>query len=130
MKGSIKMKEMTTTQKTQCHEIIHLAAAAAGGIGLSPIPFSDTLPLVTVQTTMILALGKVFNVKIEESYATSIAKTAIAKQVGKLIAGQFAKLIPGFGNAMNAGVAFTMTELLGWDTANDFFKMSQYNLAA
>ena len=120
------MKKMTNLQKERCHEIIHTAATAAGGIGLSPIPGSDIVPLVALQTTMILALGKVFNVKIEESYAKSLAKTAIAGQVGKLVAGQLLKLIPGFGSVANAGVAFSVTELLGWDTVDDFFEM--YNM--
>ena len=116
------MKEMTQAQKQQCHVIIHSASVAAGGIGLSPIPGSDIVPLIATQTTMILALGRVFNINIEKSYAASLAKTAIISQLGKIVAGQFAKIIPGFGNVTNASVAFSMTELLGWDVADEFFE--------
>ena len=116
------MKEMSKKQKEQCRVIIHTAAVAAGGIGLSPIPGSDVVPLVATQTTMIVALGRVFNINIEKSYAASLAKTAIISQLGKLVAGQFFKIIPGFGSVTNAGVAFSMTELLGWDVADEFLE--------
>lgn len=124
------MKKMNQEQKQQCQVIIHTAAVAAGGIGLSPIPGSDIVPLIATQTTMILALGRVFNVNVEKSYAASLAKTAIISQLGKLVAGQFLKIFPGIGNAANAGVAFSMTELLGWDVAYEFFEMANINCYA
>lgn len=121
---------MNQEQKQQCQVIIHTAAVAAGGIGLSPIPGSDIVPLIATQTTMILALGRVFNVNVEKSYAASLAKTAIISQLGKVVAGQFLKIFPGIGNAANAGVAFSMTELLGWDVADEFFEMANINCYA
>lgn len=124
------MKKMNQEQKQQCQVIIHTAAVAAGGIGLSPIPGSDIVPLIATQTTMILALGRVFNVNVEKSYAASLAKTAIISQLGKVVAGQFLKIFPGIGNAANAGVAFSMTELLGWDVADEFFEMANINCYA
>ena len=124
------MKKMNQEQKQQCQVIIHTAATAAGGIGLSPIPGSDIVPLIATQTTMILALGRVFNVHIEKSYAASLAKTAIISQLGKLVAGQFLKIFPGIGNVANAGVAFSMTELLGWDVADEFFEIASVNCYA
>ena len=124
------MKKMTQEQKEQCQVIIHSAATAAGGVGLSPIPGSDSAPLIAIQTTMIVALGRVFNVKIDKSYATSLAKTAIVGQIGKLVASQLLKLIPGLGSVANAGVAFSLTEVLGWDTAEDFCEMANAKLCA
>lgn len=121
---------MTQNQKERCHEIIHTAAVAAGGIGLSPIPGSDIVPLVTVQTAMILALANVFDVSIEKSYAAALAKTAIASQFGKLAAGQLLKMIPGLGSVANGAVAFSVTELLGWDAAKELHEMSYERICA
>ena len=124
------MKKMTQEQKEQCQVIIHTAATAAGAIGLSPIPGSDIAPLIATQTTMIIALGRVFNIKIDKSYAVSLAKTAIMGQVGKLVASQLLKFIPGLGSVANAGVAFSLTEMLGWDVAEDFCEMASTKLCA
>ena len=124
------MRKMTEEQKSKCNVIIHTAATAAGGIGLSPIPGSDIIPLMAVQTTMIVALGKVFNVRIEESYAKSLAKTAITGQIGKLAASQLLKFIPILGSVANASVAVALTEALGWDTAEEFCEISQCQVCA
>ena len=124
------MKKMNQEQKESCQKIIHSAATAAGGIGLSPIPGSDIAPLIAIQTTMIIALGRVFNVKIDKSYAASLAKTAIVGQIGKLVASQLLKLIPGLGSVANAGVAFSLTEVLGWDVAEEFCEMVTEKLCA
>ena len=37
------MKEMTQEQKKQCQVIIHAAATAAAGVGLSPVPLTHYL---------------------------------------------------------------------------------------
>ena len=111
------MKEMTNDQKTKCHTIIHTFASACAGIGAAPIPGSDIAPLI--------ALGKVFDINLNSSYAESMAKTAIAGNIGKILASELTKLIPGVGSATNAIVAFSITELIGWDAADEFLRQSQ-----
>ena len=49
-----------------------------------------------------------------------MAKNVVAKNVGKLFVGELTKIIPGFGSAVNAGVAFCVTEALGWDFVNEY----------
>lgn len=111
---------LTNEMKERCAYIIHGAATAAGAVGLSPIPGSDAAPIMAVQTSMILALGNVLNVPIEKSFAASLAKNAIAKQIGKYLACQILKVIPGAGSVSNAAVAFAITEALGWDFVNQY----------
>ena len=124
------MKEMTNDQKTKCHTIIHTFASACAGIGAAPIPGSDIAPLIATQTAMIIALGKVFDINLNSSYAESMAKTAIAGNIGKIIASELTKLIPGVGSATNAIVAFSITELIGWDAADEFLRQSQSETSA
>lgn len=110
---------LTNEIKEKCEYIIHGAATTAGGIGLSPIPGSDAAPIMAVQVAMILALGRALNIPVEESFAVSLAKNAIAKQAGKYIASQLVKILPG-GNIVNAVVAFGITEALGWDFVDQY----------
>ena len=122
MKGSIQMKEMTQEQKEQCQVIIHSAATAAAGVGLSPIPVSDMVALIGIHSAMIISLGQVFDLEIDKSYAKQIAKAAMANYLIKLAPCQMLKFIPFVGIAINASVAFAMTAALGWDVARDFCK--------
>lgn len=118
------MKEMSNEQKMKCHSIIHSFASVCAAIGASPIPGSDIAPLIATQTAMIIALGRIFEIQLSQSYAESLAKTAIAGNIGKLLACELTKLIPGVGSATNAIVAFSVTELVGWDVADEFLNKS------
>ena len=114
------MKKMTQEQKEQCQVIIHAAATAAAGIGLSPVPISDIVALPAIHTTMIIALGNVFDIEIDKSYAKQIAKAALANQLIKLVPCQMFKVIPFVGIGVNSSVVFAITEALGWDVAREF----------
>ena len=121
------MKEMTKEQKEQCQVIIHAAATAAAGVGISPIPLSDMVALPAIHTTMIIALGRVFDIEVDKSYAKQIAKAALASHLIRLVPCQMFKLIPFVGIGLNSGVVYAITEALGWDVARDFCKKA--NLA-
>ena len=118
-------KNMTIEQENQCEMIIHAAAASCAAIGVSPIPGSDAPLLIAAQVTMLVALSRVFDISLSKSVAESMAKTAFASNIGKVAAGQFAKMIPFFGSVNNAGVAFSITEMIGWDAAREFAKQAQ-----
>jgi len=116
------MQEMTKEQKDKCSGIIHTASVAAGGVGITPIPCADTPVLIGIQITMIVALAKVFDISMSTAHAKALAETQLAAQMGKLAAGQLAKLIPGIGSLINAGIASAFTETLGWGVAKQFHK--------
>ncbi len=111
---------MTEGQKEKCQYIIHSAAVAGAGVGAFPIPGPDIIPLIGIQSAMILGLATVFKISITETAAKDIAKTAITGQMGKMLAGQLSKLVPGAGSFINATIAAGITEKLGWDIAEDF----------
>lgn len=111
---------MTKIEREKCQIIIHSAAVASGAAGALPIPGADAAAIVAAQVTMIISLGKVFDVKMTESAATAMATTMIAEHMGKMVAGGLLKLIPGIGSAINASVAFSITEVIGWEIAEAF----------
>ncbi len=116
--------EIPEPEKTKCNYVIHTASVAAGGIGIAPIPGADILPICAVQVTMILGLARIFNVSITKEVAEAQAKAYMVGNFGKMLAGELSKLVPIFGSATNATVAVGLTEYLGWEVAEDFYKKS------
>jgi uncharacterized protein (DUF697 family) len=108
----------------KCHSIIHIASLLAGGIGASPIPFSDALPLCGLQISMIISLGKVFGLTVGKAVAEEIAAVVLAGSYGPSVASNLMKVIPVAGPAVGAFTAVTITEGMGWMVADDFYKIS------
>ncbi len=96
--------------------IIHVAAGAAGGVGLIPIPFSDALAIAPIQAGMIYKMNDAFGVKMKDSVATSLITgllgvTAVA-QVGRTLVNGF--LIPVVGSVAGGATAAVITEGIGF----------------
>lgn len=104
----------------RCHSIIHGASLTAAIIGFSPISFSDAILLVPVQMAMMARLHKLFGQSWTESIGKSISKELFVVSFGRSAVGNVLKLFPGVGTvaggAINAAVASTITEALGWTT--------------
>ena len=111
---------MTAAQKSQCKKIIHTAAVASGAAGAIPIPIADAIPITTAQITMVIALGKVFKIKLSETAAKTVLTSVAAPIVGRTIAGAALKFIPVAGWIASAALAAGITEAIGWVIANGF----------
>ncbi|TSA38723.1 MAG: hypothetical protein D4R63_10450 [Methylococcaceae bacterium] len=113
---------MNDSQQNKCHAIIHGAATVCAGIaaGMAQIPGSDSVFIVPVQVGMIVSLGAVFGIELDESAAKATLATATATMVGRGISQVLLGWIPGYGNALNASTAFAVTESIGWAVANGF----------
>lgn len=113
---------MRDDQQTKCHAIIHSASAAAAAVGasLAQIPGSDNAVITPIQLTMTISLGKVFGVTLSESAAKAAIGSVAASTVGRTISQLLVGWIPGWGNAINATTAASVTEALGWALANEF----------
>ncbi len=113
----------------KCHVAIHSATTAATAAGAIPIPMSDAVPITAAQIGMIIALGKVFDITLSQAAAKSIASVTVTQQMGRAVASNIIKAIPGVGSVMGgiigASTAAALTELLGWIVADDFYRMSQ-----
>ncbi|BBK69610.1 GTP-binding protein [Helicobacter pylori] len=98
--------------------IIHVASGAAGGVGLIPIPFSDTLAIAPIQAGMIYKMNDAFGMDLEESVAASLITgllgvTAVA-QVGRTLVNGLFKFIPVVGSVAGSATAVVITEGIGF----------------
>ena len=120
--------KMPKDLESKCKIAIHTATTAAATAGALPIPIADTIPITAAQVTMIVALGKIFDMSISESAAKSIAAITLAQSTGRAAFSGILKAIPGAGSVIGgmvgAATASALTETLGWSLANDFYKMS------
>lgn len=114
------LKGVDEPLRRKCHATIHAASLTAAIIGCSPIPFSDAFLLVPVQLTMMGRLHKLFGQSWSESLGKSVSKELIVVSLGRSAVGNIIKIIPAVGTvagaAINATVASTITESLGWIT--------------
>ena len=120
-------KLMTSRQVKACNGIIHTASAACGACGAIPIPIADAIPMTAAQITMVISLGKVFEIKVTESVAKTILAGVAAPLVGRAAAGAALKFIPVAGWIASAAVAAGVTEAIGWVIANDFARQFKTN---
>ncbi|WP_148484817.1 YcjF family protein [Latilactobacillus curvatus] len=106
--------------RKKAHNIIHAASLTAAIIGCSPIPFSDAFLLVPVQLTMMARLYKLFGQSWSASLGKSLSKELVLVGLGRSAVGNILKLVPVVGtvtgSAVNATVAMSITEALGWLT--------------
>jgi len=116
--------EMPEDIKKKCSMIIHFAAVLSGTAGAIPIPIADSIPIGAIQISMVISLGKVFDLAISKSLAKSIVGLVLAPQVGRFIFANALKLVPGAGSIAGAATAVGITEALGWMIAYDFYKIS------
>ncbi len=113
-KANIQARKQAMIEK--CKTIIHVASGAAGAVGLIPIPFSDALAIAPIQAGMIYKMNDAFEVKMEDSVATSLITgllgvTAIV-QVGRTLVNGFLKFIPGVGSAVGAVISGTTVAVI------------------
>ncbi len=113
---------MTKEQRNKCHTIIHTASAAAAAVGggLAQIPGSDNVPLMALETGMVMSLAKVFDIHMSEAAAKSVVLGAVGTNVGRAVSQFLVGWIPGVGNAINATTAAGVVEAMGWGVAEDF----------
>lgn len=112
---------MNESQIIKCNAAIHTAAAVSAVAGFVPISVADAIPITAAQITMVVALGKIFNVKVTESVAKGMIGAAASTFVGR----NFVKLIPFIGWGVSAAVAAGVTEAIGWMIAVDFARKAK-----
>jgi len=113
-------------KNNKIHAIIHTASVSAGGIGagLAQLPGSDMPVLMALQTGMIVAIGQEHGCDITTTHAKSLLLTFTAGYGGRALSQFLIGWIPGFGNAINATTATSITEAIGWAADAHFEKDS------
>ena len=97
------------------------AVAATTATGAIPIPFADAPLLIAEQVSMMVAINAICKINVEKDALKSLVMAALgvggATIVGKTIATNLIKLIPGagtfMGGAASAGTAGVITLALG-----------------
>lgn len=103
------------------HSVVTGAAVLAGGIGATPIPFSDAIGIIPVQIGMLAKISTVFGLKADETFLSTLVAatftTTAGSMAGKALVGALLKWIPGVGSiaggVISGGVAATLTTGFG-----------------
>ena len=102
----------------QCLNYTKIAVAAAATASVSPVPFSDAAIITPIQIGLISKILTVWNLNQLEKLAGCVALDTILPSIGKSIAGNLIKMLPGFGSfagaVINAGVSSSITYGLGY----------------
>jgi uncharacterized protein (DUF697 family) len=111
LRGGLELK------RKQALAVIAGAATGAAAVCLSPIPFSDAVAIIPIQTVMIMGVAAIYNIHVGKATIMAIAKSTAVSAFGKALAGNIIKFIPGGGTAagiaINASVAGVITGALG-----------------
>lgn len=107
-----------STAEAQASKSIKYYAGAAAAIGASPIPVSDAVLLTALQAKMMNDVLSKYGVETSlVDIIQQIIGARVVSMLGKAVAGNLIKLIPGagsvIGGAINAGVASSITYTLG-----------------
>lgn len=112
----------------KAHGIVAAAAVAAGGIGATPVPFTDAIAIIPIQVGMLANITAVWGLPLDAAFLSTVISGAITG-AGATIAGQMAaragiqllgdllKLIPGpgslVGGLVNGATATLLTTAFG-----------------
>ena len=100
--------------------IIRQSVVVAGGVGATPIPFSDAAVLVPTHVTMIARITAAYGLPADRSRtlaaAAAVVLTGGATMAGRYLAGTLLKFVPGgavAGSAISGAVAGSLTQAVG-----------------
>lgn len=108
-------------KERRVRSLIYSKAALCAGVGAIPIPVADVLVITPVQLAMVVTIGFFHGVEVGKERALELMATLGAGVGFREGARQLLRLIPGYGLAISAGVAFAGTVALG-EAANVWFK--------
>ncbi len=100
-----------------CVKLTREYSAMAGTAAVSPVPFSDAAIITPVQLAMVGRILSVWNMNQMQNLLKAACIDQILPMLGRFVAGNIIKFIPGIGQIMggivNASVAFSLTYGLG-----------------
>lgn len=112
------------TQGRLADLVIEEAALLTFALGLNPLPLADALPISLVQgiqVTLIMAFaGRSPDWPTAVSFINRLGITGLAAMTGRELIRNLAKLVPGAGDVVSAGLATATTIALG-ETAKQVF---------
>lgn len=118
---SLKMEQGRMAEMIIKHKIpkyASTAAAAVAGMSFVNVPFSDSIPLMTIQFTMATDIIKCYGIDNDiKNVLTNVVGANFVSYIGKTLASQLFSVIPFIGAGakatVNVSVAATITATLG-----------------
>lgn len=113
--------EVEKAREEEAKKVVAGFVLSTGATGAIPIPFADAPLLIGQQAAMMAAINKVYDIQMGNEALKSLAAAVLgaggATVVGKTIATNLLKLVPGAGTvaggAISAGTAGVITLALG-----------------
>ena len=107
-------KAMPEYQAKLAWQRIVPAAGAAGVVGLIPIPFVDLVPLLSIQSGLVLSIARIYGYEITMARAKELIATFGIGLIARTIFQQLSKLggIPGW--ILSAAIAAATTAAIGY----------------
>jgi small GTP-binding protein len=100
--------------------VIGRAASTAAAIAITPLPFLDFIPLVAVQSMMVLSIARVYSFKITVGRARELLFSLGLGFIGRTLFYELSKLGGPPGWLVAAGVASGVTVAMGYAVARWF----------
>jgi len=100
--------------------LIYSKAGVCAAVALAPIPVADILILTPIQMAMVATIGYFHGVEVTADRASELMAVMGAGVGFREAARQLVKLVPGYGMAVSASIAFAGTVALG-EVANTWF---------
>jgi uncharacterized protein (DUF697 family) len=95
------------------HRIVP-AASAAGVVGLIPLPLIDLIPLLGIQTGLVLSIARIYGFKITGARAKELIATFGMGLIARTVYQQLSKVLGVPGWVLSASIAAATTVVIGY----------------
>ncbi|MFO0596572.1 MAG: SCP2 sterol-binding domain-containing protein [Myxococcaceae bacterium] len=103
-------------------DVVNMASYACAVVAVSPVPFSDAVLMLPVQSAMVVTVGHVYGRKVTEADAKSlIVELAATAGLGMLARQGIKAILPVFGALLTVPAAFAMNWGIG-RVAMEYFR--------
>lgn len=115
--GLLKAADVEGVLDRIAMKLVKIFASVAAMIAATPIPLSDIVILTALQACMVETVayisGEKLSIKAAEKFIASVLGVGLGGNIFKMAARQLVKILPGFGNAVSAAVAYSGTYSMG-----------------
>jgi small GTP-binding protein len=101
-------------RRTLAQTATRRAAAAAGAVALAPLPLVDVIPLLALQSSLVLAIARIYKYRITPGRARELLATFGLGFAGRTLFQQLSKLGGPPGWALAAAIAASTTAAMGY----------------
>ncbi len=122
----IRKKDFTKTPMAKrdeaARDVVNMASYACALVAVSPIPFSDAVLMLPMQSAMVVTVGHIYGRKVTEADAKSlIVELATTAGLGMLVRQGIKAILPVFGALLTVPAAFAMNWGIG-RVAMEYFR--------